>query len=914
MYKVDLSLTSKNFNQVKEKRNPFFKGFSHAGFAPVNKGMLAGPQHGDIFVSSKSTVEKPEVINNFVDGVNNFMSSTGSLISSYAGSVLNGFAPGKRNNDQLKADLMKDLDSSNEDETMTAIALLGKLQAEEAVDKFAKILEKKSTNIEVAAEVISALTHINNSKVVQPIIDILIDTNRDEGLRALAAISMGKMKNRRASKPLFEILRNQDDSPVVRSYAALALSEFQTIRNTEQLVRALEDSSALVRANAVLALGILGYKDAIPQVVKLLRDSDPNVKSNAILTLGNLKAESALEDLIYALEDTNTDIVVSVARAFKHIGTSEATKKLVEAIDNRNNPIILRRNASACLQHIKDTKSISTLNKVLGDKDEDLMLRNYALTALINMRASESLINLKAILADDVENFQLKINAAAGIGLLGDEHCIPLLLKTAQETEITALKLNCINGIRAITSRTVNKSVVDIDKLLPLLKDESEKAKAMIADTLGMLKSKKAVKPLIEMATNSKEHILARSYAIQALGAIGDKNATDDLLNILKTDKNHIICSRAAASLYNLGMKKVLFDIIETKSDNYEVQKHSAGVLISMGEKSKALENFLKPGLQVKKLHDNDIKGQGIAAAVIDDVVDPAHPEFDDRVVLEPLEHHGTMVSGSLGGNISGVAPKVKIHSYNAFGTKEIDQILEKVVEQKLNGDNDIKVVNISLGFNAKMLSDPNIQAIVERFDKAAKMANKLGITVVVASGNDGRDMPIPGLGTLNLLCLSENIISVGATNSNGTPDDPSDDTRAEFSSYPDENFRRQLDVMAPGFEVTLPYTGGSYKTVDGTSFAAPFVAGLVALMYQVNPDISPAKVKAILKETATKLQSVPENMQGSGEVNPIVAVVEALRLVNPKKAGDLGAKLGLQQQMTIFDFTGEVNKFTQVA
>ncbi|MEW5820571.1 MAG: HEAT repeat domain-containing protein [Cyanobacteriota bacterium] len=915
MYKVSFNLTSMNNKKESIINNPFFSGDINAVPAPFAMNKFSGV-NGDTFetkekIEKKLNTKKQTPVDNFVAGVNNVVGNikgSGSLISSYARSVIDNINLVNKQHDELSAELLTELESDNKNLKITAISLLGKIKEEKAIDQMTELLSKNSTDPEISAAIISALTSINDPKVIQPLIDILEDSNKNEGLRCLAAISLGKLKNRRASKPLFEVLRNQDDSPIVRSYVALSLSEFPTIRNTEQLVRSLSDSSELVRANSVLALGILGYKDEMPKIISLLRDPDASVKANAILTLGNLKAKEVVDDLIEALQDTNTDVVVSIARALKHIGHKDTTQKLVDVIENSNSPIILRRNAAACLQLIQDKKSINTLNKVLADKNEDLLLRNYALSALIGIKAKDCLENLVSILNDSHENFQLKVNAAAGIGILGDQSCIPVLLQNARTTEIADLKLNCVKAVRTITGTAAKKDTGNVNDLMLLLDDNDERVKAMIADTLGLLKANQAVDKLLSMANNKDEKALARAYAITALGSIGDKKVADDLLNILKNDQDHRICSKAAISLYNLGFKNKLFEIINSNSLNYSVKNHAAGVLITMGEKSRELDNFLKPGLQVKKLHQNDIQGQGISVAVIDDTVDVDHPELEGRIIIEPLEHHGTLVSGNLGGNISGVAPKVKVHSYNAFANKQVDQILEKIVDQKINGENDIKVVNISLGFNSKLISDPQIQSIVERFDQVAKMAKRLGITVVVAAGNDGRDIPTPGIGTLNLLCLSDSVISVGATNPNGTPDDPNDDSRAEFSSYPDPGSPRQLDVMAPGFEVTLPYVNGSYKTVDGTSFATPFVSGLVALMYQVNPNIKPEEVREILKSTATKLDNEPPNMQGAGEVNPIKAVIASLKLSNPQKAEELAIKLEDHGQMKIqFDKNGKL-------
>lgn len=70
----------------------------------------------------------------------------------------------------------------------------------------------------------------------------------------------------------------------------------------------------------------------------------------------------------------------------------------------------------------------------------------------------------------------------------------------------------------------------------------------------------------------------------------------------------------------------------------------------------------------------------------------------------------------------------------------------------------------------------------------------------------------------------------------------------------------------------------GAYKHVDGTSFAAPIVASIVAQMLEANPRLSPTDVKRILIATARRLPSVAVERQGWGVVQPAAAITEAER------------------------------------
>jgi serine protease AprX len=66
------------------------------------------------------------------------------------------------------------------------------------------------------------------------------------------------------------------------------------------------------------------------------------------------------------------------------------------------------------------------------------------------------------------------------------------------------------------------------------------------------------------------------------------------------------------------------------------------------------------------------------------------------------------------------------------------------------------------------------------------------------------------------------------------------------------------------------------HQHVDGTSFASAIVAGVVACMLEANPELTPAQVKSILRETAIPLPHVPTAKQGAGVLNAHNAIAVA--------------------------------------
>jgi len=243
---------------------------------------------------------------------------------------------------------------------------------------------------------------------------------------------------------------------------------------------------------------------------------------------------------------------------------------------------------------------------------------------------------------------------------------------------------------------------------------------------------------------------------------------------------------------------------------------------------------------------------------------------------------------------------------------------VHKIIEGKLRGENNIRVINNSWGLtDQNVIVFKEIRDMLKQFKQVVDMAEKAGIQMVFAAGNEGEAIGIPKLGTLSLFGMDidkmtaeektdldyilDKVILVGASNTEGV-EDRSRHKVGGFSSIGDSlNSKMKPTVVAPGVDMMV-YSwkdkGGNPKElVNGTSFASPYVAGLVTLLVQANPKLIPAEIRDILKKTAVKLKDVPETYQGHGEVSPDAAVVMAkdygmkASVTEPLPKPDSGAK-----------------------
>jgi serine protease AprX len=142
---------------------------------------------------------------------------------------------------------------------------------------------------------------------------------------------------------------------------------------------------------------------------------------------------------------------------------------------------------------------------------------------------------------------------------------------------------------------------------------------------------------------------------------------------------------------------------------------------------------------------------------------------------------------------------------------------------------------------------------------RAAEAAVERGVVVVNSAGNSGFH---PEHNTLGAPADGKRVLAIAAVSSTGV--------RASFSSVgPTPDGRIKPDLAAQGLSVKAarPSTVSQYSLVSGTSFSCPLTAGVVALLLQANPRLTPDQVGEVLRATASQA-AAPDNLLGWGIVN----------------------------------------------
>ena len=224
-----------------------------------------------------------------------------------------------------------------------------------------------------------------------------------------------------------------------------------------------------------------------------------------------------------------------------------------------------------------------------------------------------------------------------------------------------------------------------------------------------------------------------------------------------------------------------------------------------------------------------------------DDPYDLTDTNYGNGYVIgsKDEESHGTHVSGIIaakrnnGIGMNGVANNVKIMAVRAVPDgDEYDKDVALGIRYAV--DNGAKVINMSFG---KSYS-PNAEWVYD----AIKYAESKDVLLVHAAGNDGGDIDVeenfPNDSKDKLVEFADNVLTVGAMTRHFD-----EDVVASFSNYGKKN----VDIFAPGLEIYSTYPKNEYRSIQGTSMAAPEVAGVAALVRSYYPKLTASQVKHII-------------------------------------------------------------------
>ena len=383
---------------------------------------------------------------------------------------------------------------------------------------------------------------------------------------------------------------------------------------------------------------------------------------------------------------------------------------------------------------------------------------------------------------------------------------------------------------------------------------------------------------------------------------------------------NSINCKASRDVIYTLAshpdIKHIGYNKEETmlQGEDQELREQGAG---SRGSVSSVTDNITH--VQAEKVWDLGYTGKGVIVAVIDSGVNLDHVDLKDHLWDGGSEYpyhgynfvnpgqapyddkgHGTHCAGTICGDgtsglATGIAPDATLMCLKTSSKTETSTTFDRMSSAiEFAVEHGADIISISVG---GWVNDNVARASFRQiFDNALN----LGVITSAAAGNNRQYLTTTLPAPRNINSPSDcpppwihpdqqgngtnvsGVVSVGGVNyenqvisiSSQGPTTWQETSYADYPYNPGIGLIRP-DIVAPGDGIkSLDYeTNDGYAIKSGTSMAAPCVAGVMALMLEKNPELTPADICRIIETTATKLTDTKSNDYGSGCINALAAV-----------------------------------------
>lgn len=342
-------------------------------------------------------------------------------------------------------------------------------------------------------------------------------------------------------------------------------------------------------------------------------------------------------------------------------------------------------------------------------------------------------------------------------------------------------------------------------------------------------------------------------------------------------------------------------------------------------DKSKAALGV--PTVRAPKPKGLGLTGKGVRVAVIDTGIDGTHPDFANLLhayntefawLTEPVQDglygqeafelsesygsvdesgHGTHVASTVAGqgqaaldagleeDMTGVAPGAELVTYKIAGATQTgadlgwEQNAMVAIEHIVENNDELKIKIVSNSWSIYEVDDPDVEPTIQ----IIRAASRRGLLFTFAASNDG-----PADQTVGWPGATGEVLTVASTIKTKP---------FGVSSFSSRGY--QVDVAAPGSSITaakaamasyvpesrLGAAAPYYASISGTSMATPHVAGVLALLAEANPRLTPTQLNEVIERTVTDLGDAgKDHSYGWGFVDAVKASKVALCLA--KKPG----------------------------
>lgn len=434
--------------------------------------------------------------------------------------------------------------------------------------------------------------------------------------------------------------------------------------------------------------------------------------------------------------------------------------------------------------------------------------------------------------------------------LIGQEHAWVYLADKPNSTSALSNPISILSQ-KALDRKAAHNVAIDFrdvpvdESYISLIKSQTGitvLAKSKWFNAVHVLGTPIAINGLSNLMVNQQSIVASIDFADSSLNTRVSNNQT-----IFKHTDKHIV--EADLTVFNYGNAANQIEMINGDAlhlDNYTGTGMTVAVLDSGFPNVNTMSGF-------QRLRDNNNLLGGY--------------DFVDRtadVYAHQGSSHGTWVLSDMAGFVQdefvGTAPDASYYLFRTEkGATETPMEESLWVEAAERADSlGVDVINSSLGYTT--FDNPNYDYTPAQMDgntafitKGANIAHEKGILVVNSAGNSGNS----SWQIVGAPADAAGVFSIGAVDSNGN---------AAFFTSKGSNAQptQKPDVVAQGLSSYAIEINDNLRTISGTSFSAPILAGSIVCLWQAKPNLSNAQIMQFVRESASQFLT-PDNILGHG-------------------------------------------------
>ncbi len=445
--------------------------------------------------------------------------------------------------DQIIDELVENFDTMRPGGKKNLVVVLGKIKNEKSAGLLINIL--KDSDVLLRDKAVESLVAIGKELVAERLLNAMKEGNRaflSEALKVLNRMDIGDIPK---DKKIHYFIARDEYHECVDIGGATVDPLLQSLEEHK------EDSDR--KRSIVIALGKLGDPKAVPQLIGLLYDQDKYVRERTVEALGLIGDRKAIPSLVKMLEDSNAWVRKAVVKALDEL-CWVPDDKYTEAQYN-----LAKKNYKKCIEIGKPAVNlmISILEKAEDQDIETIQEIIKSLGKIGDVKATGVLISYLKDNNTAIRN--AAIEALTDIGPVASANILKELNEAKEEKTKEAL-------VKVLGDTGDEQSAIT---LINLFIKEKASIKATIASSLGKIKCKDAVEPLIDVIKDKSGGRQVVENAITALGEIGDRRAVEPLLDIMHEGQYLMgkVKNITAQALGKIGDERAVTTLVENIQD-----------------------------------------------------------------------------------------------------------------------------------------------------------------------------------------------------------------------------------------------------------------------------------------------------------------------------------------------------------